>query len=196
LYPDVFSQEEEKILIDKINKDDKKNECPQVHPAFEYGWKFLPIAKKKDSEYLGEMPEWLQKVWSVVTELENMPEEITKLKKPDHALLNIYEPGDGCTSHVDDVQFWKNWVVGVSFNSGTNMNFIDKNNFTKTRTYWIPPRSVYLLEKQARYDWNHSIGFDTADMCHGEIIERSKRYSITFRSIHDDFLSDDLRNSN
>lgn len=193
LYPDVFTKDEENSIITDINDDRNKNVCTQIHIATEYGWKFLPITTKTENDYLGELPNWLQNIWkNFILKLEKIDELVGKCDIPDHVLVNFYPVSDGCNPHVDDIKFWNNWVVGVSLGSGCNIVFSSK---TCEKTYWIPPRSVYVITSDARYLWKHEIKFEEKDIFYGDIIQRDSRFSITFRTIHSDILSQSVRES-
>ena len=48
----------------------------------------------------------------------------------------------------------------------------------------LEPRSLYVLSGEARYDWSHGIAAVTEEEHEGEIIERGKRISITFRHLN------------
>jgi len=60
---------------------------------------------------------------------------------------------------------------------------------------WLPPKSVYILTGDARYKWTHGIEFKKFDIFNGEKINRKMRISITFRTIHEKFLSKIVKNS-
>ncbi|RXW15397.1 hypothetical protein EST38_g10458 [Candolleomyces aberdarensis] len=94
------------------------------------------------------------------------------------AIINLYEPGDGITPHVDLLGRYADGIIGVSFGSGCVMRF-DKVSTPTTpssgpeddaedppepepeRTRWdlhLPKRSVIVLSGEARYDWTHGDG--------------------------------------
>lgn len=47
----------------------------------------------------------------------------------------------------------------------------------------IEPRSLVVMQGDARYSWKHSIPPRKKDTYEGRIIERSRRVSLTFRTI-------------
>lgn len=52
----------------------------------------------------------------------------------------------------------------------------------------LPRRSVFRMEGDVRYDWKHGIPYRVRDKLEdGRISIRSKRISLTFRIIIDDF---------
>jgi alkylated DNA repair dioxygenase AlkB len=180
----AFTVTEEEHFLESIARNESENICDQIHTAKEFGWKFIPIKKKTKADYLGEFPDWLKEIWhiahkSIKTHVSSFP----KFVMPDHVLLNEYEPGDGCKSHIDDLTFWNDWVVGVSFGSGCVMKL-------GCLDIYVPQRSIYILTGDARYKLTHGIDFVKTDEFYGDVIERTKRISLTFRTIHNNFLDD------
>lgn len=195
LIPNVFGEIESEDIIKQIEAE-RGNECKQIHTADEFGWKFIPVSKKSKQDYLGPNPKWLDQIWFEATKA--ISKFIPKLQYLedfangyDHVLINHYEVGDGCKPHTDDLKFWNGWVLGVSFGSGCTMNLI--TNYGKTVPIYLPARSVYLLTGPARYVHKHGITFDSVDNVYGDIINRSKRISLTFRTINLDYLDMESR---
>jgi alkylated DNA repair dioxygenase AlkB len=140
---------------------------------------------------LGPNPKWLDQIW--IQSINTVKKFILNLKHLeefdngyDHVLINHYEVGDGCNPHTDDLKFWTGWVLGVSFGSGCTMNLI--SNYGKSISIYLPANSVYLLTGPARYVYKHGITFDSTDNVYGNKIYRTKRISLTFRSISEDYL--------
>ena len=109
----------------------------------------------------------------------------------DHCMVNRYQPGEGIFSHVDDVKYWGDWVVGVCIGSGATMKMTGPQG--EKESVYLFPRSVYLLESDARTKWQHEIPPQVADDVGGVMIPRGIRYALTYREIK--VLSDDLRNA-
>ena len=108
------------------------------------------------------------------------------------AIINLYQPGEGITPHVDLLGRYGDGIIGVSFGSGCVMRF-DKNEWDESggeeRPRWdvyIPERSILVLSEEARYEWTHGIDKRTQDyVCDnvdgGMWVDRGVRVSITFR---------------
>lgn len=193
IIPNVFDFESNKSIINLIESN-RGNKCNQIHLADEFGWKFLPKEIKTKSDYLGK-PIWLDKIWDVISRSLHTNIKSIQTFKPieryDHVLINHYEVGDGCKSHTDDLEFWDDWVCGVSFGSGCIMNM--RLN-SQSHNIFLPIGSIYLLVGDARYKWKHGIEYSSSDLVYGDEIPRTKRISITFRTINDKFLSEEERN--
>ncbi|KAG6899995.1 hypothetical protein C0993_004614 [Termitomyces sp. T159_Od127] len=120
------------------------------------------------------------------------------------AILNLYQPGEGITPHVDLLRRFGDGIIGVSLGSGCVMQFTrvsegveshlqssDSGAERKNWDIYLPERSVIVLSKDARYKWTHGIGKHKedyvalpdagADDTAGQWIKRGVRLSITFR---------------
>ncbi len=200
----VFSQEKHDEY-NKLLKIENGHMCRQIHPATEYGWKFLPLRDDNNliiprtiKSYLGDFPILIKEIWehisSLLSNISDLPESLKTCVEanvfPDHLLINKYNSGDGCIPHVDELEFWQDWVVGVSFGSGCIFNFVRAGE--KISVY-IPPNSIYILTKDARYKWKHGIPFVTEEVVNNNIVKRGTRISLTFRNIDKKWLSDEVR---
>ncbi|KAJ3032972.1 Alkylated DNA repair protein alkB 8 [Rhizophlyctis rosea] len=190
----IMSANDETTLINLI-KENPGHFVQQIHPAQEFGWRFLKRSNSSHSvspltmhDCLGIFPDWLQHLWSMC--VPHIAHKDALMEQPDHALINTYAPGDGCVAHTDQQVFWTTWVVGVSFGSGCEMEFrrVDPLHGAPVKVY-VPPRSMYVMTGDARYKFTHGFSFRTHD---GEV-PRGERISITFRAISPKYLSDELR---
>ena len=195
--PEVISLEEEQVILDHIKKD-RGHYVSQIHPAYEFGWMFLrrqgrecgflsPLTRQ---ESLGQFPSWLSNVWFNCIYRTNLPKEVTLEQHPDHVLVNEYTIGEGCMAHTDDVNFWTDWVMGLSLESGCTIILRQGN---KSYPVYLPPRSIYVLTGDARYRYTHEIAPTRDDIVEGQLIPRTHRTSLTFRMIHPNFLSNAVR---
>jgi alkylated DNA repair dioxygenase AlkB len=89
-----------------------------------------------------------------------------------HALVAEYAQGTQLGWHRDVPNF--ELVVGISLNSAARMRFRRYPPQPRARSIAIElaPRSIYRLEGEARWEWQHSVP-PTPDL----------RYSITFRTL-------------
>ena len=86
----------------------------------------------------------------------------------DYSLQLKYEKGVYFTSHYDSKKRWEEFIVGVNLNSEAELYFTKKGN--NSISFVIPPRSIYVLSGESRYEWRHGIKK-----------VKGLRYSITFR---------------
>ena len=87
------------------------------------------------------------------------------------AIINLYQPGEGITPHIDLLGRYGDGIIGVSFSSSCVMRFeraepetqSEENiieGFQGQRTRWdlyLPERSILVLSREARYHWTHGI---------------------------------------
>jgi DNA oxidative demethylase len=86
-----------------------------------------------------------------------------------HCALNGYQPGSMIQSHLD-MPCWER-VVGISLGSAATLNLRKGGpDGEHVLPIALPPRSMYLLQDEARHIWEHGI----------PPVEQ-KRWSITFR---------------
>ena len=106
-------------------------------------------------------------------------------------ILNLYQPGQGISPHVDLPNRYDDGILGVSLVGGTVMSFSKHDTDDSTREnqerydVYLPPRSVYLLTGEARWDWAHGIEGRLEDVVQAtngvETLLRETRVSVTFR---------------
>jgi hypothetical protein len=124
------------------------------------------------------------------------------------AILNLYQPGEGITPHVDLLGRFGDGIIGVSFGGGCVMRFDKVPSETREQgaegednsrwELYLPERSVIVLSEEARYEWTHGIDERSEDFvsCEdgedseedrsalppkGRWIGRDVRLSVTFR---------------
>lgn len=106
-------------------------------------------------------------------------------EKPDQIIINEYLPGEGLKPHFDRKSYFKNVIVGISLESGITMEFTStKLDPPEKKKIYLPRRSVYVMKDDARNLWKHGIPGRKSDIVDGISIPRSKRISITFRTVN------------
>jgi hypothetical protein len=101
-------------------------------------------------------------------------------KMPAQALVNEYEPGQGIAAHKDYEPFDE--VASLSLASGCLMEFASLNS-ADIKSIWLAPRSLLVLRGEARHQWTHGIRPRLSDLMGGVRIKRTRRFSLTLRTI-------------
>ncbi|KAK1234329.1 hypothetical protein PQX77_002468 [Marasmius sp. AFHP31] len=154
------------------------------------------------------IPPLLHSLLSTLSELLHpcLPPNVHSLLFPPvptrarQAIINLYNPGEGITSHVDVLRRFGDGIVGVSLSSGCVMQFArqrseeavdggtdERQSYETLSEYdlYLPERSILVMTEDARYKWTHGIPRRTRDYVEsdtgGEWIDRKVRLSITFR---------------
>jgi alkylated DNA repair dioxygenase AlkB len=114
------------------------------------------------------IPEFLSTVRRRVAQLAGVsPDALAEV------LVNAYPAGAGIGWHRDAPQFGV--VIGVSLLSECRLRFQrGRGAARQARAALIAPRSAYVLDGAARYEWQHSVP-----------PTKSLRYSVTFRTLRD-----------
>jgi len=170
-----ISQDNELQLINIINKQlwslDLKRRTQH------YGYKYDYTTKKIDqSLYLGPIPLWLEKYCYKLVDDKHFS------KLPDQVIINEYLPGQGINKHVDCVTCFGDTVASLSLNSTCIMAFENIQNHMVGEMA-LAPLSLLVLSNEARYQWLHSIPARTQDIIANQVIPRTRRLSLTFRTV-------------
>jgi len=131
-----------------------------------FGYRYdYALQKLTESE---PMPDWLKEVARSVEIFGNLGEGSIR-----QILCTEYEAGVGIGWHRDKGHFDK--VFGLSLRGACKLRFRRRHGDTWERfSLQAEPRSLYLMQDEARHDWEHSIPAVEA-----------LRYSITFRTMAD-----------
>lgn len=103
-------------------------------------------------------------------------------REPDQLIVNEYLPGQGISAHVDCVPCFGNVIVSISLLSRCEMVF-ENCSIADRRTALLEPRSALLLAGPARLEWTHAIPARKSDLINGQRVPRSRRLSLTFRTV-------------
>lgn len=164
---DFITAEEERALIKIIDQQPWLNDLKRrvQHYGDKYDYKARAVNK---GAYLGPLPDWLMLVAHKL------------LFKPDQAIVNEYQPGQGIAAHIDCIPCFDDTIASLSLGSGATMQF---TNGSEKQEVFLEPRSLIILSGPARYDWTHAIPARKSDVVDGFKIERGRRISLTFRSV-------------
>lgn len=160
---EYISKSEEKELIDFIDRQEWSNALSRrtQHYGYEYTYK-TPDAK----------------------ETTPIPKEFQKYIKDidsrfNQVIVNEYVPGQGISPHIDHTRLFGDTIASISLGSATIFNF-DRSGYESVSLY-LQPRTLIIMEDDARWKWLHSIPARKSDKVDGKIINRERRISLTFR---------------
>ncbi|KAA3438403.1 alpha-ketoglutarate-dependent dioxygenase AlkB [Rufibacter hautae] len=173
LYHDFISESMEEELIKEI--DNQIWVVDYDRRLQYYGYRNELESPYNLVEFPIPMPPLIHKVSEQITE-----QGIVSLK-PDQVIINEYFPGEGLRPHKDR-NYFENQICGVNLGSGCIMKFIHIKNKDVVDVE-VPRRSVYVMQDDARYKWNHSIPSRKKDVVDGNVKHRERRLSITYRKV-------------
>jgi alkylated DNA repair dioxygenase AlkB len=122
----------------------------------------------------GKLPAWAARV------AEKIRRDGLSPQAPVQLSVIEYAPGQGIFTHVDAEVFSD--VIVISLLSPCVMDFFDSRS-AATASLLLEPRSALVLSGDARYRWQHGISTRASDEWNGEIIQRARRISLTFRNV-------------
>lgn len=176
LVTNFISDQEEMDFIKIINEQPWNKNLRRY--TQQYGWKYnyKERAVSRD-DYLGELPTWLDTLIERIYRTGYIDE------LPDQVIINRYLPGEGIGMHVDATEPFKNKIYTISL--GCPVNFIFRSlDRTDTKTLYLLPKTFYIFQDKARYEYMHGIAYKRFDMVDNIKIPRlTTRYSITFRNV-------------
>ena len=165
---DILSVEEEQRLAEQIStlplKEFEFHGYIGKRRTLSFGWHYdFGDSKIKQTEPL---PDYLLPLRERAAAFAGLPPEDLP-----HALVTEYGPGAAIGWHRDKGVFEE--VIGASLLSACNFRFRRKAGAAWERySLTVQPRSMYLLRRESRTVWEHSIP-----------AVGGLRYSITFRSL-------------
>ena len=171
-----ISKEEETKLINQIDNeiwlDDLKRRVQH------YGYKYDYKKRNIDSSMkIGDLPAWAEELAFKLKEQEYMP------YFPDQLIVNEYLPGQGISSHIDCEPCFDDTIVSISLGSHCVMKFSNKK-IQKEFEIMINPKSLLVMQDEARYEWSHGINARIIDVIEGVKCTRQRRISLTFRKVN------------
>ncbi|CAO0790450.1 unnamed protein product [Mucor circinelloides] len=164
------------FLVFRVNQVDSRNSPnPELkRRTQQYGHLFSYRYRKVLEEY-GPLPGFTDFLVDRIMDNKWMP------NKPNHLLVNEYNPGQGIMPHVDAPALFGAAILSLSLLSECIMKFTCED---QSIDIILPRRSLAILTGDARYKFKHGISKDLIETTDsGIIIERDKRISFTFREI-------------
>lgn len=122
----------------------------------------------------GRLPPWAMRI------AEKIQHDGLSAHTPVQLSVIEYAPGQGIFTHVDADVFSD--VIVISLVSPCVMDFADSQSHA-TASLLLEPKSALVLSGDARYRWQHGIAARASDEWNGEIVQRARRVSLTFRNV-------------
>jgi alkylated DNA repair dioxygenase AlkB len=166
---------QEEQLIDSIDKQlwlhDLKRRVQ--HYGYKYDYKARIITPDLK---IGPLPDWVDAVG-------------TKLftdgfitQKPDQVIVNEYLPGQGISPHIDCTPCFSGQIASLSLMGACVMDFSHLKTKQKI-SFLLQPQDLLILSGSARYEWQHGIAARKTDKYNGQMMNRKRRVSLTFRKV-------------
>jgi alkylated DNA repair dioxygenase AlkB len=173
--PDFIDKNTEAELLQTIDaqpwKYDLKRRVQHYGYVYDYKARNVTIESK-----LGDIPQWLQ------VYCEKLKDYRFFEQTPDQVIVNEYQIGQGISAHIDCVPCFGKTIAIISLGSPCIMDFTNSKTGEKLPVL-LEQRSIAILSGDARYIWQHAIANRKNDKYNGEIIQRKRRVSLTFRTV-------------
>jgi len=169
-----------------ISADDERNFIENIDKG-----QWSTVLKRR-TQHFGYEYDYKKKATQELKQIETFPnwclDLTTRLKQevfyraPEQLIINEYQPGQGISKHIDSPVFGEP-IVSLSLGSPCVMIFTLKE---RRFEILLPQRSLLVLRGESRWDWTHEIPARKNDKINGQIIERTRRISMTFRILNRD----------
>lgn len=169
--PNYLDQETHDRLLSAV--DEHPWQMSFDHRVQVYGYHYNH--KVREAYRIGDIP-----TWAVPLALR-LHQDGYIAKTPNQLVANEYLPGQGIFDHQDQAVFG-DIVISVSLGSSCVMRFT-RADTEASEELLLEPRSVLVLSGEARWDWKHGIPCRASDFWNGREYVRTRRVSLTFRTI-------------
>jgi len=140
-----------------------------------YGWKYdYTLRDLSPDQYLGPIPAFFDEV---IGKLAAVPEFGAAAEQ---IIVNEYEPGQGIAAHIDRRTFG-DVVASLSLGSEWPMEFAARDG--RVIEVFMPVGALLLMTGPSRFEWTHYIRPRKSDMRNGQRVARTRRVSLTFRTL-------------
>ena len=142
-----------------------------------YGYRYDYKARQaRREDYLGPLPEVFQQL------AERLTAEDHFQTIPDQIIVNEYQPGQGISAHIDCQPCFGDTIASLSLLSACVMGFASQTHSQQMKLH-LQPASLLVLKGEARHIWTHAIPPRKTDAIEGQRHVRSRRISLTFRTM-------------
>ena len=173
LIPEAITPEHHDHLVTVIDQQPWLTDLRRrvQHYGYRYDYKRRSVDA---SQFLGSLPDW-SLPFVVQLQRSGLIEQL-----PDQLIVNEYEPGQGISPHIDCRPCFGDVIFSLTLGSTCMMEFTHAEEKT---TLFLEPRSVLIMQGEARHVWKHAIPARKTDIFAGKSFERKRRISLTFRNV-------------
>ena len=168
-FPNFITDMQQEHIVASIDNHRWSNELKRrvQHYGYKYDYKKRAI---NESMKVCDLLPWMKVYGQKFVDCNLFP------KMPDQAIVNEYERGQGINRHIDCEPCFQNAIASLSLLSSCIMQFTRNDKLVEL---YLEPKSLLVINGEARYHWYHGIPARWADAG----ISRSRRISVTFRNV-------------
>lgn len=170
-HPNFITEQQELALIAQIDQQPWMTNLKRrvQHYGYEYDYNIRNIGSK----YLGELPSWLQTLCEQLQTSGIFNSELNQV------IINEYMAGQGISPHIDCIPCFGDTICSLSLGSECVIDFIKDEKIP----ILLERRSLISITDEARFLWKHGIAGRLTDSFQGRKISRTRRISLTFRTV-------------
>ena len=171
-----LSEEEHQDIWDSVYKSPWLGDLKRrvQHYGFKYDYRKRAI---DHSMFLGKIPDWTEKYAKRLMDRGYISE------LPDQIIVNEYSPGQGIADHIDCEPCFKDTIISLSLGADIVMQLKEKKDKRNKVEVLLEPKSLIIINGDARYKWTHGIPSRKTDNFNGYKFDRKLRTSLTFRKV-------------
>lgn len=175
--PNFISAVEERELISLLDNPQNASWLTDLsrrvqHFGYRYNYKLRALSA---ADKVADAPPFVRELGNRLADLGYFS------SPPDQVIVNEYEAGQGISPHVDRESCFGSVVASLSIGSDIVMDFRSESG--QMGSMLLPARSMIILTGDARYSWKHSITARKRDKLGDREFQRSRRLSLTFRTV-------------
>ncbi|MDR9486208.1 MAG: alpha-ketoglutarate-dependent dioxygenase AlkB [Sediminimonas sp.] len=142
-----------------------------------YGYRYDYKARQaRREDRIGPLPTFLERL------AIRLAREGVFSKPPDQVIVNEYLSGQGISAHIDCRPCFGDTIAILSLGSACVMRFAHRPS-SRTVDLALRPLGLLSISGEARNEWTHAIPARQSDAIDGEKHLRSRRVSLTFRTM-------------
>lgn len=170
-----ISKDESDRLVQEIDAAPWRTDLKRrvQHYGYRYDYKSRQALRE---DYLGPLPELFNQL------AERLTAEGHFQAVPDQVIINEYKPGQGISAHIDCQPCFGATIASLSLLSACVMGFASQT-YSQQMDLHLQPASLLVLKDDARHLWTHGIKSRKSDVIAGQKHHRSRRISLTFRTM-------------
>ena len=161
---EYISEEEEKKLLDFLYAQEWSTKLSRRTQHYGYEYVYTPPYNLQPAP---KVPEMLQEYGDMIC--SNYFNQV---------IVNEYTPGQGIGKHTDHKRLFGDVIASISLGSATTIIFSQGDTHVEL---YVKPRTLIIMEDEARWRATHEIAGKKSDMVSGKVIPRGTRVSITYR---------------
>ena len=174
--PRFLTPKEQALCVEMVDGAEEEWRNDLQRRVQHYGWRYDYKSRAITPDmHLGALPTWLQKLAQRLYRETGLFDRI-----PEQVIVNEYLPGQGIKTHIDHPGFGPT-VSTISLLDDWEMDF--SRNWQDKDPALLEQGSCVLLTGAARSHWQHGIQAKRSDPTSEGTKQRSRRLSLTFRTV-------------